>query len=226
MTPRLSVVPKPDDELLDAIRNSSLGDRAFKEKNSKLLEQRRALVGRMEQLDVDAATVLPKLQAAVDAALRKFLAAQGGLRASWWDPAAAGPFAAASAAARAELDIARDTAVKASVGYTTQRDAIEHELRKTASPLLAAFISEMLSEHARTRNMTLTVEAGIARNHVTGKGYFHPGKSNSSQIAARLRACRTGISTAEDMKLVADQSDVSAELQKIRDALPSVRAPK
>jgi len=219
---KLSLVSDRD-RALDALAASPAARKAQLEHEALTLAKRKELAAQRSKLDEIAGRDLPKLQADVDVALKEFLEAQNGCLQHYWSHG--GKFMAAKAIARAKLDAARDASMMASLAHGTARDSIERELRRSAAPSIALFVSEMRDAWFAARSTTLEVRSHLVRNPITGKA-SEAIASNAASITARMIAIRAAINAAETMALEADQSNVDIRLEKLRQALPAIGGPE
>jgi hypothetical protein len=108
--------------------------------------------------------------------------------------------------------------VFASFEFDARRAEIEKQLKATASPLIAEFIAEMREEHERIRKAPVMVDGEINK-----RSWSIDRKTMRDNMASRLirfHAVRHAIEDAGELYLMADQSEVPARLDKLRDGLP------
>ena len=104
--------------------------------------------------------------------------------------------------------------------YTAQRNEIEAELARTSSPLIADFIARMREDMAATRKK-IALSVSTQENWLTGHK-SQTATSNAARIRGRLLAISAAIESAEDAKLIADQSGVPDLLFRLEAELPPI----
>jgi|HubBroStandDraft_6_1064221.scaffolds.fasta_scaffold254145_2 hypothetical protein len=193
-----------DQEIIDALRDGPLGADLMKKRNAELTKRRGELCAKLELLIAPAGEEYARLTALIDKATIKFDQARK-----------------ASDAAQRELLQARQQRASSCHSLDAQRSEIEAELRASAHPEIAEFRVEMLDEHARLAREHPVIERDFSRSAVTGLKIKDEIRSSAPLIGARMQACRDAMIAAEALQLAPDQTKVPAELQKLRDGLPS-----
>lgn len=111
----------------------------------------------------------------------------------------------------------------ASFAYTARHDELTRELIQTADPLISEFKRWCNEESAKLRKVAITPD-GPARIQDPLTGLWRDAPKNEpsthERVIARLSALRDAIAAADELALRADQNDVAAELQLLRDKLP------
>jgi hypothetical protein len=191
-------------KVLELVANTPAIRKALAESDAAVLEHRKQLSSDMAALDRKMSKAYPAMEEAVTAAV-------------------VARDAAKKALIEAERKLAQASVQKmnASFRYQTDRDAIEHELRSSSSPLLAEFISEMHDALQETRKSFYVDREVIHRNPVTGT-VRRSQASNAAEVNSRLAAIDAAVETAKALQLDPQQSEVTAKLAKLRSSLPSV----
>jgi hypothetical protein len=223
-TPKLSLVADRD-RALNALLVSPSARKAQADHAALLLKQRSDLVAEMSKLDEAAARDLPKLRGDVDAATAEFKEAQSSFYGGFYNPNTRASASAAGILAQGKFAAAQHKIVVASFGYSARRDRIEHELRCTASPSVALFISEMRDLWRATRSTSAETLSHLVRNPITDRT-SEAIASNAASISARMKAIREAIAAAEEIALEPDQANVDTRLEKLRQALPAIGRPE
>jgi hypothetical protein len=222
--PKLTVVSHRD-RALDALVASPAARKAEVELAAQTLATRKGLFAELSKLDEAAARDLPKLQADVAAARADFQEAQKRFYGDFHNPVVRASAAAAGILAQAKLNVAQHESMVASFAYSARRDAVERELRRTASPAIALFVREMRDAWHATRSATVETRSHLVKNPITRRT-SESIESNAASISRRLIGIRAAIDAAESMALEPDQANIDIRLEKIRQALPAIGGPE
>lgn len=106
-----------------------------------------------------------------------------------------------------------------------ERDRLEAALIGSADPAIDAFVREMWTQWELAQKTPARIIEETLRNPNTGR-VVHTSRPDGITPFQRMTAIRTAIAAAEEMKLESDQSSVPARLDKLRQALPTVGAPR
>ncbi|UYO37487.1 hypothetical protein KQX62_12030 [Rhodopseudomonas palustris] len=204
-------------KLLSALAGSTLYAEISAEQAAKVAERRVEIAAELKKLIDGAMAQRDKREAA--------------------EVAAAGELKAAEAAvieARKKLAAAQSVKLTASFAFSNRHDALQAELRHTASPAIAEFLRWIRDEEDRLRRIPsdATVVSGTRqivpqgeRDKITGAWReikrtepYHIERVWKAQDA--LAAARTA---AEEMQLDPDQSEVAERIEALRTSIPEVK---
>jgi hypothetical protein len=194
-------------KVVELLAKSPAVKKALAEDEAAVLEHRKHLSSEMARLDREAAKAFPKLEAAVADALATVKEADKALK-----------------AANVRLGQASTAKMNASFNYGNERDGVEHELRSSASPLLAEFISEMRDALQETRKAFYVEREHVSRNPITGR-VKRTQASNVTEVNRRIEAINAAIEAAQRMQLDPQQTDVATKIAKLKAGLPTVTQP-
>lgn len=197
---------RPSD-IIELLATTPTAKRAIAERDATNTLCREGLIAELRQLERQAEERIPKLNADIAAAVSAVRKAEAALN-----------------AARAKYTAA--TATKATFGYTysSGRDALEAELRQTASPDIEEFVREMLDEFDKTQKTSIVYEEQYLNNEVTGRK-IRIIRTTAASIARRMQAILAARMAAQDLAICEpDQSIIPARLQELRDGLPEIEA--
>lgn len=218
--PKLALVPKPSDEaVMEALRGSPTVARAVEERAAERLEERRPLATRLAELEHAALKTLPALRETCDLAADEIRKTERRMQGA--SGMAFAELASARELARGRWVQANQKMAAASLAYTSEHDELERKLRGTASPLISAFKTEMIDEVGRLRKSPIVEDVEVKRNVITDRVSVRALRSSAFSKTIRLHAILTALDDADRLVLVADQSDVPAELDRLRSSLPS-----
>ncbi len=223
--PKLTLVSDRE-RALDALATSPAARKALVDHGAETLKKRSELVAERAQLDETAAREHPKLRRDFDAAQAEFTTAQNAFYAAGlYNAAARAAASAAGILAQAKAAAAQHKLTVASFAYLAASDRLELELRRTASPAIALFVSEMRDAWHATRNKPVETRSHLVRNPIT-RQTSETIASNGASFTRRLTAIRAAMAAAEAMALEANQVDVEVRLEKLRQGLPAIGAPE
>lgn len=181
------------------------GRTALAEANAAHLAERQKLREEVERIRTDAEKRIPKLEAAMREARARALESAEKHR--------------KSLQALAEAEAAHRTAAQGSERRIAQ---LEAELRRSADPLIDAFIEQLHEEHQNLRDRIDVVleRAEYGKPDRSGR---RNRVSNKSDIDARLVGIIDAIRAAERLRLEVGGEDLPARLEKLRARLPEIR---
>jgi hypothetical protein len=192
--------------VVELIAETPLVREALAQRSAAIALQRSVQIKELARLQREAMKSFPALEAALQAAVTAVKDADR-----------------AALEARRRFDRAAGEKAEAAYRYTGAVDRLEDQLRKTASPAIKEFVSEMLTALDETRKAAAWSTTHEV-NEVTGAGRTTTA-NNLKSLSARIDAVREAIRIAEELALSeADQSVVPAKLAELRAALPIIDA--
>jgi hypothetical protein len=158
---------------------------------------RRALIGQVKAIDREHEKRVPKIEAAVVAALAAVKAVE-----------------AALLAAQKTVSAALGAKSTASYTYAAQRDRLEQQLRQTAHPAIEPFQRKLRGELDATRKKFAYIDQRET-NPLT-RLVRHITINNAKSVAARVAAIMAAIDEAERLALeLDDQTSIPERLGKL-----------
>lgn len=191
-----------DAELLQALRKSPVAEAATAQHAVQIAAERKQLDQALADLDRRAGVELPKLRAEQDRAVVELKAARARVT-------------------ELEAKINASTIAAASFEFDNRRAAIEAKLKASASPLIGVFLEEMRDEAEQLQRTPVTTDSTLVRNAITGRSQGST-RSNIVAIVVRIHAVRCARAAAEEMHLLADQSEIVGKLAALRATLPGI----
>jgi hypothetical protein len=188
---------------LDAIKASEIGAKIAADIDTRRTAERQKIADELARLNAEVERDHPKKIAAVERAALAVKKAEQAL-----------------AEARVKLMHANGARIGGSAAYTITRGDLEYQLAESASPLISDFAAWCRDDLDVTRKKFAS-RSWQDVNEVTGKA-FARSVSNSKSIAARTAALFAAIASAEELKLIPDQSGVAEAIGKIKASIPEV----
>ncbi len=197
--------------LLDRIAGTKAGEDALEElqaaADAERLTARRRLAEELAALKAERATPTP----AADEAERTAQALFNTLSAQLADAAA-------------KLRIARGNRINRDARLDRKIGRLECELRKTAPPMIDAFVQEMNAAHNATREMQADSSEVFSGKRDANGNKVMEAWSSLPAIRRRLDAINKARRAAEDLKLEAlDALELEAELATLRNSIPEAK---
>jgi len=197
-------VPLDDRGILDALRGSDIVKKATAERATSVLALRTAAASKCAKLVADADDRFPKMRAQLEVAIRDARAAEIAWRQK----------------ADRTYEIQSQLSAESST-FTIKLADMERQLAETSCPEIVPFIADMwamwedcFKRFAFEHSVVATSFLG-PKNNVT--------RNNKKSVQARQSAIRSAIDAAEAMRLEPDQSTVPAQLQELRQNLPTIK---
>lgn len=190
-----------DTEFLEQLKASPVGREIYLTQNRELHEQRKMLVGRIEQIDIES-----------------------GRDNSEYEKRAKSLFAQHEKLKRELIEVGRELN-RASANHlarvsvrTLERSRIEQSLRVTAHPAIEQFVAYLSDLYEKSRGVMHTTPAG-SESLLTG-GRVRRFYSNAVHVKGWNKRVIEARRAAEAMLLAADQSGVEQNLSALRSSIP------
>jgi hypothetical protein len=214
------------EKVLDAVLGSEIGRKAGEAIAKETLEQRTAQVAKLEAMEKAGVAAYNKRQARLAKAATEFSN-------SWKETPSA------MSDARAKYEAVRCACLRESLSYSAEHDALEAELRSSASPLIEEAIAWCRDELRRLskimpdvclRGGGTTLEEALsnilpetAKNPISGalQAIKRPGPSRYETNMKRTFAIKEMIAEISTWHRIADQTEVGVKITELRDALPT-----
>lgn len=189
--------------LLTALDGHKVAREAYAVIDDAVAQRRHAVAARMAEVEREAEETFKREHEAIDKAVADLRKAE-----------------AAVLAASHVAQHAQAVRSGSSARITAEHDKLERELIATAAPQIAEFL-QWVHDELCSRPNPVEIERAIETNKTTGRK-SQTVRTNAASIHARLRALREAKAAAEELQLIADQSDVEAQLQRLRDSIPAI----
>lgn len=196
-------------DVIETIRGSKFYLEIAEQQKAAAAARRREVAAELKRHEASADKTVGKAEKVLAEAIAEFKAAEKTL-----------------IAAQNKVAKARAEKTGASFAFSNRHDELTCELAETADPAIAEFVKWTWDEFARMQKVPFypSGAGNRVKNELTGLWHDAPDPepSGRDRFLARMSGLREARAAAEEMVLEADQGDVPARLQALRDALPKV----